>query len=201
MGRATDLRLDSPTRLFVEPSGSVWVTQPTVNRVRVIDPNGVMTIVAGNGSQGFGGESVGAAQTPLNYPLDVVVDAAGEALFTESATDRIRLLSRDGTLQTFAGGPGASGLSLDRVRLVAPSGGVSDSLGNLYVADSGHHRILRINPAGTVDVFAGRGAPGFAGDNGPAALAGFGSAELRTTTLSSLALDTGNSKGLGNPEM
>src|SRR5439155_3855878 len=100
-----------------------------------------------------------------------------------------RLLTRDGTFLTFAGGAGASGLPVERAGVVTPSGGVSDSLGNLYVADSGHHRIMRVSIAGLVDVFAGRGAPGFAGDNGLAEQAGFGSAELRSTVLSSLAID------------
>jgi sugar lactone lactonase YvrE len=190
VGRATDLRLDSPTRLFVESSGSVLVTQPTVNRVRRIDPNGVMTVVAGSGAPGFAGESGIATQSPLNYPLDVVVDPTGAVLFTETSNNRIRVVSRDGTLSTFAGGAGASGLTVDQTRLISPSGGVTDSRGNLYVGDSGHHRILRISPAGFVDVYAGRGAPGFAGDNGPAALAGFGSAEQRYTVLNGLAIDS-----------
>jgi sugar lactone lactonase YvrE len=190
VGRATELRLDSPTRLFVESSGSILVTQPTVNRVRRIDPNGVMTVVAGNGAQGFAGESGIAAQSPLNYPLDVVVDPTGALLVTETSNNRIRSVSRDGTLTTFAGGVGASGLTVDQTRLISPSGGVTDSKGNRYVADSGHHRILRISPAGLVDVYAGRGAPGFAGDNGPATLAGFGSAEQRYTVLNGLAIDS-----------
>lgn len=189
VGLATGVRLDSPTGIFVDRSGAVWVTQPTVNRVRVIGTNGVMTVVAGNGVQGFAGESGTATLSPLNYPRDIVVDANGAVLFTESENNRIRLLNRDGSMQSFAGGAGASGLPLDRVRLVTPSGGVSDAQGNLYVGDSGHDRILRISPAGLVDVYAGRGAPGFAGDNGAASQAGFGSADQRSTLLSGLAID------------
>src|SRR4051794_4120751 len=46
-----------------------------------------------------------------------------------------------------------------------------DRWGNLYVADTDHHRVRKINAAGIASVFAGAGTPGFSGDGGPAAAA------------------------------
>src|SRR5947199_9475330 len=46
-----------------------------------------------------------------------------------------------------------------------------DRWGNLYVADTDGHRVRKINPAGVVATVAGTGAPGFAGDGGPASAA------------------------------
>src|SRR5579871_4374964 len=149
----------------------------------------MMTTAAGNGAAGFAGDDSAPPQSPLNYPFDSRNDLYGTLVFSDTGNNRVRAIARDGSFSTLAGGPGASGLSLAQTVVVGPSGGVSDSRGNLYIGDSGHHRILRVSPAGIVDVFAGRGAPGFFGDGGLAALAGFGSADARATVFSGLATD------------
>src|SRR5262249_14275241 len=48
-----------------------------------------------------------------------------------------------------------------------------DRLGNLYLADTDHHRVRKVNTAGVITTLAGTGAAGFSGDGGPA-----GSAQL-----------------------
>jgi sugar lactone lactonase YvrE len=59
--------------------------------------------------------------------------------------------------------PGSSG-----ERLSGPTGLVLDLSGNLLVADTGNHRILRRTPAGVWSIFAGTGGRGSRGDGGPA---------------------------------
>ena len=50
---------------------------------------------------------------------------------------------------------------------ISVSQGVAyDSLGNLYVADSGNQLVEKITPAGTLTIVAGTGVAGFAGDGG-----------------------------------
>src|SRR6185369_16008576 len=43
-----------------------------------------------------------------------------------------------------------------------------DAGGNVFVADSGNHMVMRISMDGTLAVVAGNGNPGFSGDGGPA---------------------------------
>ncbi len=72
-------------------------------------------------------------------------------------------------VQTVAGGGGSTdGVPATAAVLVQAEGIAVDSLGNIYVADAGDHRIRRISPSGTIETIAGTGAPGFSGDGGPA---------------------------------
>ena len=79
------------------------------------------------------------------------------------------------SIRTIAGAGGAGfngdGKPALSTRLSAPSGLVYDAAGNLFVADSGNHRIRRIGVDGTVTTVAGSGVGGFSGDGGPAVAA------------------------------
>jgi sugar lactone lactonase YvrE len=74
-----------------------------------------------------------------------------------------------GSVPLYADGPGSG------ARFFWPSGIAIDKAGNLYVADSGNHRIRKISPTGEVSTIAGSGATGemgggFADGQGSAAL-------------------------------
>ena len=52
--------------------------------------------------------------------------------------------------------------------LAFPHGVAVDGAGNLYIADTSNHRILRVDTEGTITTFAGTGEQGYSGDGGPA---------------------------------
>ena len=56
---------------------------------------------------------------------------------------------------------------------VEPFAAARDRAGNLYVCEHQGQKIMKVDPAGLVSRFAGTGAPGFGGDNGPADAAAF----------------------------
>lgn len=96
----------------------------------------------------------------------------------------VGVIRQDQTV-TILGHPGLAAIPMGTIgaRLWKPTGIVLDSGGNLLVADTGNHRILRRTPAGVWSVFAGTGVRGARGDGGPAL-----NAELFEPR--SLALDT-----------
>src|SRR5262249_42022458 len=75
---------------------------------------------------------------------------------------RIRKVTTDGTITTFAGSSGG---------LMFPKGIAVDASGNVFIADSFDYRIQMATPDGTISTIAGTGAQGPSGDGGPAASA------------------------------
>lgn len=63
------------------------------------------------------------------------------------------------------GGPAAA------AQLSYPQKLAYDASGNLYIVDSGNHRVRRVTPGGTITTVAGTGTAGFSGDGGPAVAA------------------------------
>ncbi|GHG60019.1 NHL repeat-containing protein [Streptomyces griseocarneus] len=78
----------------------------------------------------------------------------------------------DGTIVTTAG-TGAAGFISDGgpaagTPVSGPNGVAVDRSGNLYIADTGNHRVRKVTPAGIITTVAGTGQAGFVSDGGPA---------------------------------
>jgi sugar lactone lactonase YvrE len=97
---------------------------------------------------------------------------------------------------TLAGGYVGDGKPAKSASLADPIGLVGDGKGNLYVSDSIHCRIRKINSNGLISTFAGTGICGYSGDGGPAASAMLnGPAGLATDRFGNLFVaDQGNSR-------
>jgi sugar lactone lactonase YvrE len=171
-GPATDATLPNVAGLAVDAAGTLYLSQVQPDQIRRVAPDGTITLIAGTGRPGFNGDAGKAAELQLNTPLGVAIDATGALLIADTANNRLRRVGTprpppvrgsgeaDGMMTTVAGGPGASGLHVSRYTVMFPRGGVADAAGNVYVADFGHHRVLKIDPDGIVTVIAGNGAPG-----------------------------------------
>ena len=174
-GPATEAQLREPSGLALDSSGTVYIADTWNNRVRMIDSSGVISTVAGNekpSSRGDRGDHGPAIQAPLEQPVNVAVDSAGNLFIVESGTYRVRRVDTSGTISTVAGNgkraySGDGGPATESA-LGAPQGVVADSSGNIYIADSANHRVRRVDPAGTISTVAGTGVGGYSGDGGPA---------------------------------
>jgi uncharacterized protein (TIGR03437 family) len=163
--------LSNPTGVVVDSAGNVYLADTGNQRIRKVS-NGVITIVAGNGMAGFGGDNAPASNAQLNSPAGLALDSAGNLFIADEQNARIRMVSH-GVITTVAGNGtqnGTPGFSGDNgpatsAQLNRPKGVAVDSAGNLYIADFGNHRIRMVSH-GVITTVAGNGTAGSSGDNG-----------------------------------
>ena len=174
-GPATQARLAAPSGAAVDSAGNLYIVDSSNHRIRKVDSTGTITTVAGTGESGFSGDGGPATQARLAAPSGAAVDSAGNLYIVDSSNHRIRKVDSTGTITTFAG-TGEVGFSGDggpaiQAQLDTPGGVAVDSTGNLYIADTGNHRIRKVDSTGTITTFAGTGEYGFDGDGGSASQA------------------------------
>ena len=172
-GPAVQARLD-PTSVSIDGAGNLYIGHASFHRIRRVDTTGTITTIAGTGSLGYSGDGGPATRARLYQPGGVAVDSSGNIYIADSFNHRIRRVDTSGTITTVAGTVGdfigdggpATGASLND-----PAGIAVDSSGNLYIADSGNHRIRRVDTSGTITTVAGTGERGYSGDRGTAVAA------------------------------
>jgi streptogramin lyase len=153
-GPATQAKLTEPRTMALGADGSILFTEPRVNRVRRIDPNGMITTFAGTGKAGFSGDGGPATRAQLNFNRGVGVDGAGVVWIADSLNQRIRKVDANGIITTVAGN-GKSCYATERnncgdggpaaqAGFATPRALEFDEAGNLYVADTFNERIRRI---------------------------------------------------------
>lgn len=170
---ATSASLWNPYGVAVY-GGSFYVAEIGGNRVRRVDPAGIITTIAGNGASSYSGDGGPATAAGLNGPSGIAFDAAGNLFIADQANSAVRRVDAATGIITTVAGNGAPGFSGDggpaaQATLNAPEDVAVDEKGNLFIADSTNERIRRVDAAsGTITTVAGNGAPGFSGDGGPA---------------------------------
>jgi uncharacterized protein (TIGR03437 family) len=182
----------APYGIASDSSGNFYFTDEEPNfpsqtpHILKVTPGGSTLIVAGTGPDGFSGDNGPAITAALNTPQGLAVDAAGDIYVADNGNERVRKIDTTGTITTIAGngkfefsgdnGPAISA-GLDPFDLAL------DSTGDLFVVDQLNNRVRKIAPNGTITTVVGTGAPGYAGDGGPAT-------QARLNLPSGIALDS-----------
>ena len=89
---ATQTKISDPQGVYVDVDGSVYIAAS--GKVLVIQPDGVLDLVAGNGSQGASGDGGPATDAELTFPKDVFLGPSGDIYVADGGTDRVRKIIR-----------------------------------------------------------------------------------------------------------
>jgi trimeric autotransporter adhesin len=172
--KALTQAIDSPYAVAADGARGFYFSSQKQNRIYRVAANGSLSLTAGVGSSGRAGDGGPATAAQFDHPSGVAVDSAGNLYIADSGNNRIRKVTTAGMASTIAGGGtgklGDGGLAT-AAYLSNPTGVAVDSAGNLYIADSRHHRIRKVTKAGIISTVAGDGTQGYSGDGGLATAA------------------------------
>ncbi|MBM4357353.1 MAG: SMP-30/gluconolactonase/LRE family protein [Deltaproteobacteria bacterium] len=166
-GPALEATFTQLSALAVAPDGRVAVCDDLSHRVRALVDGQIVAVAGVSGEAGFSGDGGKATEAKLDTPRGLAFDAEGNLYVADSQNHRIRRIGVDGLITTIAGTgeagqSGDDGPALDAT-LREPNGVEIAPDGSVLVADTGNHRIRRIDASGTIRTLAGTSA-GLSGD-------------------------------------
>jgi len=168
-GQATDARLSGPMGVAADMAGNIYISDG--NRIRKVNPAGIINTIAGNGAPGYGGDS-GPATTAELGPVGLAIDGLGNVYAADEFNNRVRKIDTAGIITTIAGngtmGFGGDGGPATAAELNKPLDVAVDAAGNIYIADGYNYRVRKVDGAGVITTVAGDSSGGYAGDGGPA---------------------------------
>ena len=170
--KALKASLEHPTAVAVSSDGIVYIGDSPTNRVRMIDKKGKMRTFMGTGETKPNDEIRAPKKTNLVSPYGVAVDYEDNVYVLNRGHNYIHKVTPEGEHTIIAGngrrGFGGDGGLATEATVSWPNHLVADHAGNLFVADTGNHRIRKIDVNGIITTVAGNGEEGFSGDGGPA---------------------------------
>lgn len=139
-GPATSAKLRSPSTIVQDDLGNFYISDTGNNRIRKINPAGMITTYAGTGEPGNKGDGSLAALAQLNAPRCLAFDSARNLYIADAGNNRVRKITPGGLIFTVAD------------QLNDPECIAIDSADTLYVAETAGNRILAGSMAGLVQV-------------------------------------------------
>lgn len=169
-GAATAAKLANPWGLTLDKNGNIYFSDSQNHRIRKINTSGIISTIAGIGSNGFSGDGSAATSAMLNLPCGVAIDTIGNVYIADRNNRRVRKVDVTGIITTFAG-TGVTGYSGDggaatSAQLSSHYGIGIDEAGNIYIGDTNNGCVRKVNTAGIISTMAGIGTLGYSGDGG-----------------------------------
>jgi len=172
-GTGTAAAFHNPGTTAVDANGNIYVADTANHVIRKIDSNGAVTTLAGTAGSAGSNNATGATAR-FSSPAGIVVDSTGTNLYVaDTGNHQIRrIVASTGVVTTVAGSTtsGTTDATGTSARFLGPKALAINSAGTeLFVADSGNHRIRKVViSSGVVTTIAGS-SNGFADGNGTAA--------------------------------
>ncbi len=178
-GGATGANMETPSGAVVDDAGNIYVPDYGNHRVRKVNvATGMITTIAGNGTNGYSGDNGPATDAHLSYPDGLSIDNTGNLYVSEYGNSTIRKINLASGIITTVTGNGTQGYGGDNgpataATLNRPYAVFADKMGYVYICDNENNVVRAINPSGIIATIAGSGAYGYTGDGGPATAATF----------------------------
>jgi sugar lactone lactonase YvrE len=138
----TGIGASGPGQIAVAQSGSVYIADPSNNRIVVEPVGGAQTAIGPS-------ITIGGAASTLSKPMGVALDAAGNVYIADTGNNRVIKVSAVSGAGTLLGGITAVGVpAYPAMTFSGPQALAVDFAGNVYIADTGNARIVEISPYG-----------------------------------------------------
>ena len=174
----------APAGIAFDPSGNLYIAEPTQQIVVKVTALGVATLFAGvqaeggAGVAGYNGDNIPANTAELNAPTSVGTDRAGNIYISDSLNYRIRYVNENavaGQISTVAGNgtkgnTGDGGVSTSAE--ITPLAIALNEADDIFIGDG--TKLRKVSNQGYITTFAGGGTGGLGGPATAALLSGVG---------------------------
>lgn len=167
-GYASNAVLQNPFGVKGDSLGNVYIADTYNHVIRKVSSAGIITTFIGSSQ----GDAVGTPlATLLNTPVGIYIDSGNNIYIGDYGCNKVKKYTAVTGIVTLIAGTGAIGYAGDGGDAVYAAmfgcrGVATDTLGNLYIADSENHRIRRVDSANIITTVAGNGDAGAYGDGG-----------------------------------
>jgi hypothetical protein len=158
------LDLPGPTAAIKDAAGNIYIAAPATAYVFKLNTTGKLSIFAGQGHGGYGGDGKKAVNALIGGVTGLAIDGSGNIYLADAAGSRIRKVNSAGIISTVAGngvkcdkaGLCGDGGSPTSAQLNLPESVAVNSAGNIvYIADMTDNRIRVVNTSGNPITIAG----------------------------------------------
>ncbi len=170
-GPATAALFKYTGNMACDAAGNLYVADAGNGRIRKINTAGMITTYAGSDTIGYGGDGGPATNAKLMSPGGgMKFDNAGNLYFIDG--ERVRKIDAAGIITTIAGGGTGGGITYGdggpatNASFNTPGDMAIDATGDVFIADTYHFRIRKVNTTGIINTIAGTGMHGYSGDGG-----------------------------------
>lgn len=189
---ATQAYVDNPVGLAIDKAGNVYIADSGNDRIRVVNPSGMISTFAGNNQynnppgkvpwSSYGGDGGPATEATLYNPSGISLDGAGNLYIADRDDNCIRKVDTSGIITTVAGQCAVAGAfsgdggPATSAKLNSPWDVLATAGGDLYISDY-YNNVVRMvsGVTGIITTVAGKPGvgTGYTGDGGAATSALF----------------------------